>query len=351
MSTSGTYSFASPQSKDIVEDAYERIGIIPTQLTQQKINAAQRTINFILQDWVNKGNNLWTVQIGMIALNQGQAAYNLPPNAIDIKTAAVRQSNRNLGGTPFSSAGGNAAFAFDNNPATACTQTAPNGYISYNWGAAQFAIAMVGVQSATTQTYTLVGEYSLDNVNWTTALTIPAQTYTQGVLQWYVVPVPTPASVFRIRETGGATLNIEELYFNTSLYDLIVTAFSEFEYTSQPYKNQPGRPTSFWVDRQINPVIYLWPVPIPPWNNLYFTYWQAIQDIGSLQNNAQIPARFLEALTAAAAYKLALKEGKLERLQVLQMEAEKSYKEAGQEDRERVPLRIYGDYTQGWTTI
>lgn len=380
MSTSGTYNFGSPQSKDIIEDAYERIGIIPTEITQQRILAAQRSMNFILQQWVNKGNNLFTIRKGMIGLNPNQNAYQLPPNAIDIKTAAIRQSNRNLGGTPSSSAGGNAAYAFDYNPATSCIQTSALGNISYNWGIAQWATQMVGIQTAQTVNYSLVAEYSIDGMNWTTALTIPSQTYTQNTLQWYVVEQPVPANYFRVREidsttkitwansiapwnqltaftwknwSGPVPLAIEELYFSTALYDLIITRFSEFEYTSQPYKNQVGRPTSFWVDRQATPILYLWPTPTPYYNNLYVTFWTAIQDVGAMIDNAEIPARFLEPLCAATAYSLGKKEAIknpniLAVLPQLKSDADEAYKTAGEEDRERVPLRIFGDYTQGW---
>lgn len=383
MSSSQTYNFGSPQSKELIEDAYERIGITPSQLTQQKINAAQRALNFILQQWVNNRNNLWTIRKGMIALNPNQNAYNLPPNAIDVKTVAIRQSNRNFGGVSFSSNGGNAGNAFDNNPATSCTQTSPNGYISYNWGAATFAISMVGVQTAQTVDYQLALEWSLDNINWTTALTTPMQSYTQGVLTWFAIPVPTPAKAFRVRMLGsdsflswskivgptwsqvtgttwatwqGVTLNVEELYFNTQLYDTIVTRLSESEYTALPYKNQTGRPSSFYVDRQVNPIIYVWPSPTPPWNNLYFTYWDAIQDIGSMINNAEVPARFLEPLCSALAYSLAQKESInnpaiAQALPMLKGSADEAYKNAWSEDRERVPLRIYGDYMQGWARV
>lgn len=347
MSTSGTYTFGSPQSRDIIDEAYERIGIIPTALTTQQIQSAQRSLNFILQEWVNKGNNLWTVRKGMLGLTPNQNAYAMPSNGIDLKTVALRTSNRNLGGTAASSAGGTASYAFDNNPATACTQTSSNGNISYNWGIAQHATSMVGVQSNTTTTYTLVCEYSLDGSTWTNALSITAQTYTQGSIQWFVVPVPVPANYFRIRETGGATLNIQELYFNTNIRDQTVTRLSEPEYTSQPMKNQVGPPSSYWVDRQINPIIYLWPTPNAQYNCLYFTYWRALQDIGTMLNNGEVPARFLEPLCAALAARQAMKEGVQDRVQMLQMLAEQSYTTAGGEDRERVPLRIYGAY-QGW---
>lgn len=350
MSTSGTYSFGSPQSEQIIRDAYERIGIDPSLLTEKQINSAQRSINFILQEWVNKGNNLWTIRRGMIGLIPNQNTYNLPLGLIDIKTAALRTSIRNLGGTAFSSAGGTASNAFDGNPATACTQTAPNGYISYNWGIATYAISMVGVQSNATLNYTLVCETSNDNVTWTNALSIPIQSYPAGNLQWFVIPVPTQASYFRVRETGGATLNIQELYFNTSISDTLITRISEFEYTSILNKSSfTSRPSSFYVDRQITPVIYLWPTPNSSYNNLYFSYWCALQDVGSQQNNAEVPARFLEPLCAALAFKLAVKEGlPSDRVQMLGSLAESAYHTAGQEDRERVPLRIYGDYMQGW---
>lgn len=350
MSTSGTYNFGSPQSEQIIREAYERIGILPDTLTQQKIDTAQRSINFILQEWVNKGNNLWTIRRGMIGLNPNQSAYNLPLALIDIKTATLRTSTRNLGGTAFSSAGGIASNAFDGNPATACTQTAPNGYISYNWGAATYAISMVGVQSNATLNYTLACETSNDNITWTTALNIPIQSYPIGNLLWFVVPVPTYASYFRVRETGGATLNIQELYFSTNISDTPITRISEYEYTSIINKSSfTGRPSSFYVDRQVTPILYLWPTPNSSYNNLYFSYWCAMQDIGAQINNAEVPARFLEALCAALAFRLAVKEGlPSDRVQMLESLAEVAYHTAGQEDRERVPLRIYGDYMQGW---
>jgi hypothetical protein len=282
----------------------------------------------------------------MIGLNPGQVAYNLPPNAIDIKTAALRTSNRNLGGTPFSSNGGIAANAFDNDPSTACTQNAPNGYISYNWGLAQFNISMVGIMSYQTLSYSIVCEYSFDNVTWINSLTIPEQDYPQRQTQWFSIPVPIYSNYFRIRETEGGTLNISELYFNTNVTDTLVTRVSESEYTSYPNKNQLGRPSLFWVDRQISPVVYIWPAPNYNYNNLYFTYWKSIQDAGGLINVSEVPTSFMAPLCYALAYQLSIKEGVLDRMQALKLDAESSYSEAGIEDSERVPLRLIGDYTQ-----
>jgi len=344
--------FSSPQSEQIITDAYERIGIIPDALTDQQITTAQRSLNFILTSWINRGLNLWSIGQSMLALVQNQSTYDLPDDCIDILEATNRTSTRNLGGTPFSSNGGIAANAFDGNPNTACTQNAPDGYISYSWGLARYAISMVGVQSNETLTYDLGFEYSSDGVNWFPAGGNAPQVYMAGVIVWIVVAVPVPASYFRVQEVGGATLNIQELYFNTTVRDTIITRQSRSEYVSIPNKSQTGQPTSFYVDRQIQPVVNIWPTPTAQYNNIYFTYTAISQDIGSMTDSPPVPSRFLESLCAALAFMLGVKNPQtvdLNKVQILGALADKEYKFAAEEDTERVPLRIYGDYTQGWS--
>lgn len=349
MSTSGTYNFTSPESVELIQDAYQRIGVTDSQLSGDQILSAKRSLNFILSSWVNKGLNLWTVGQGMLGLNSNQNSYSLPLGVIDFLEATLRQSQRNIGGTAFSSAGGVAQYAFDNNPQTACTQTSANGYISYTWGSVQYPIAMVGVQSNFTRSYALELEYSNDNITWTSVKSIPAQFYSDGVIEWFVITVPTLGSYFRVRETGGAILDIQELYFNTTIEDTILTRMSRSEYVAIPNKNNQGRPTSFYVDRLISPTVKIWPTPVSPYNNIYYTYVNQIQDIGALADSAQIPARFLEALCSKLAHMLSIKKQPLDLAQVqyLGAYADAEYVIAGKEDSERVPLRLYGQYNMG----
>lgn len=353
-SFSGQYNFLSPQSKVIIENSFGRAGCLPQKLTQEKIDSAQEFLNFIFQSWPNRGLNLWQVETGMLALIPNKSAYQLPANTLAILEATTRTSTRNLGGTPFSSAGGNAAAAF--NPGSgACTQTAPNGYISYNWGQAQFSIGMLGVQSNATSNYSLVAEYSFDNVTWTQVLSIPTQSYTASTLLWFAIPVPTPANLFRIRETNGATLNIQQLYFNSQIIDTMMSPYSRSEYIASPNKTVPGRPANFYLDRQITPIVYVYPTPTAQFNNMFYSFTSAIQDVGTLQNSAQIPSRFLDPAAAELSFYLGLKyrtelEISIDLLDRLKGWADESFKRAQSEDRERVPIRIYGDYFQGWTS-
>ncbi len=349
--SSGTYNFQNLPGDEYIIEAYERIGLEYSAIDKLKTDSFLKAANFTLASWTNNkgGLNLYTVQEGMIGLIPNKNSYYLPPGLIDILDATTRYSIRNLGGTPFSSAGGTASNAFDGNPATACTQTAPNGYISYNWSTGTYAIQLVGIQSNVTTTYTLVFEYSNDGSTWTQAGAPVAQTYTYGEISWFSISVPTPGSYFRVRETGGATLNVQELYFNSAVRDTIITRLSRSEYTAIPPKNQTGRPSNFIVYRNIPPFVRLWPTPTVQYNCMYFTYECQIQDFGALINTPSIPSRYMDALVWACAFQLGVKNQlPSDKLSILKSEAEQSYALAKEEDRERVPLRIYGDYLQGW---
>lgn len=117
-------------------------------------------------------------------------------------------------------------------------------------------------------------------------------------------------------------------------------------------KQQVGRPVSFYLDRQINPTLYIWPAPTATYNNLFYTYTRHMEDIGTMTNNIQVPARFLRAFERELAYDLHCKQPdpifNITRANNLKAAADESYQLAATEDRERVPFRIYGEY-MGWT--
>lgn len=352
MSTSGTYNFGTSKNLDLIEDAFESNGILPDLITPQMVRTITRSANFILSNFTNRGLNLFQVHQEVLNLIANQATYLLPQATNAILECTLRTSARPLGGTAFSSAGGVAQNAFGSNPALACTQTAPNGYISYYYGVNNnYPIQMVGIQSNVTTAYSLVAEYSFDNITWFNSVTMPInQVYNFGVNVWFVVQVPTNAPYYRVRETGGATLNIQQLYFNTTLYDTVMSPMSRSEYVSYPTKNQQGRPTLFYLDRQINPTVTLWPVPIPPYSAMFYTRSRLIQDFGTLQNTVEIPQQFFMAFRDELKLEVARKY-KPENIEEYTVEAKESFDAAARENRERVPLRIYGDKSSGWATV
>jgi hypothetical protein len=351
VATSGTYTFASIDNTQLIEDAYERIGLSPSivPLTAYQLQTARRSINLLLSEWMNRGLNLWTVSQQLLTLVPNQSTYSLPIEVIDILEASVRQSVRELNGTAFASSG-IATNAFDGNSATACIQNAPNGNIGYDYGAeVQQTILMLGVQSNITTIYTLSFQVSNDNVNWSTVLTIPAQTYTVGLNIWFEITTPATARYYRVLETGGATLNIQELYFNDTVNDLFMTPQSRYEYMSIPNKySLIGLPLTYTVNRLENPQLILWPPPSAQYNCIVYNCKRKIQDVGSAINTLDIPQRFYEALCAGTALKLAFKFPKIaaDKIPALKEEYKESFALASQEDTEKyIPFNIELNFT------
>lgn len=344
MATSGEYNF-NPSLIDIIEDAYERCDVPADMISARQMKSALYSCNMVLADLSNKQLNLWTVEPGIVGLTAGRPTYQLPQGTIGLLEVTIRNNFRPLDGTAASSSGGTAANAFDNDPDTSCLQTSANGNISYDWGAGiTHTIDLVGYTSAAAATLDLIFEGTYDMSTWVTAYDCEPTAYTAGEAQYFCVPNPRAFRGMRVRERGGATLNAEEVYFMYQVSDLLLSPMSRQEYTSIPNKLAPGRPLSFYFNRQINPTVTFWDTPNSQWQTVYYNRIRQVQDITSAQQTVDIPYRFLEAFTATLAVKLAVKwaSAKVDMLAEL---AANSVLIALAEDRERVPLRLTPDLT------
>jgi hypothetical protein len=87
MTTSGTQSF-NLDLNNLIEEAFERCGA--ELRTGYDLRTARRSLNLLTIEWANRGINLWTIEQGQIALNQGQIVYNLPVDTIDLLDMVVR---------------------------------------------------------------------------------------------------------------------------------------------------------------------------------------------------------------------------------------------------------------------
>lgn len=130
--------------------------------------------------------------------------------------------------------------------------------------------------------------------------------------------------------------------------DLTISRISVSTYATIPNKLSTGRPIQMWVQRlQPGVQVTVWPAPDTalPYTLTYW-YMRRIYDVGSsatvnASQTMDVPYRFLEALTAGLAYKIAQKipEGQ-PRLQMLEMAYEKAWQMASDEDHEKAPVRF-----------
>lgn len=353
--TSGTYDFQSIEIELIIREAFERIGIAGELIEFQKLESAKRSIDFLLLEWMNKTVNLWTLQGEYLSLLPAKSQYLLPNTVSSIIQANLRTSVRQLNGVPqtntgatYDNAGGGvAANAFDGVSTTACTQNVADGNISYDYGNGITAqINFVGIQSNVDRIYQIVIEYSQDTAIWNNLLTLDSQSFQAGVNKWFDILQPVNARAYRIRETGGATLNIQEIYFNDTVRDLVISPVSRDDYLTYPNKKIPGRPNVFYFDRQMSPLLNLYPSPIAQYNCLFYSYKKMIQDTGDLYTYAaQVPSRFYPCLVWGLSWQLAIKYNS-QLAGMMQAEYEKSFSLATIEDSESTPINIYGNFQE-----
>ena len=87
MTTSGTQAF-NLDLNQLVEEAFERCGA--ELRTGYDFRTARRSLNLLTIEWANRGINLWTIEEGSIPMVQGQIAYNLPVDTIDLLDSVIR---------------------------------------------------------------------------------------------------------------------------------------------------------------------------------------------------------------------------------------------------------------------
>jgi len=175
----------------------------------------------------------------------------------------------------------------------------------------------------------------------------------QGPNLWEVDLVALPLSA----GTESYTLDVETVYIlqaytrttsggiNT---DLVISPISRSEYAAIPNKAQTSyRPTQFYFERTITPSLFLWPVPQDDSVTLYYYRMKIQQDAGAFTDSMDAPNRWMEAIAAGLAAKLAVKFAP-DRLSFLEGYASQAYDKAAAEDRERVPLRITIDSWAGY---
>ena len=89
--------------------------------------------------------------------------------------------------------------------------------------------------------------------------------------------------------------------------DYEVERISRGDYLTFPNKTDQGRPSQFYFNRQIDPVITLWQTPENSTDQLIYYYVQRIEDADALVNTTDMPFRFYPCMVAGLSYYLSMK--------------------------------------------
>ena len=121
--------------------------------------------------------------------------------------------------------------------------------------------------------------------------------------------------------------------------DFSISRVSRDEFLSIPTKTTEGRPTQFFLDRQISPVLKIWPVPDNNTDVIKFNRLTRIDDADAFTNTVDIPFRFYPCLAAGLAYYLSMKRSP-QLMAPLKAIYEEEMLRAMEEDRDRASFKI-----------
>ena len=138
---------------------------------------------------------------------------------------------------------------------------------------------------------------------------------------------------------GTDVIDILSAVVRRSTTDFSMSRISRDTYLSTPSKATTGRPTQFFLDRQITPNLKIWPTPENSTDTIVYDALTRIQDADSAINTMEIPFRFYPCLTAGLAYYISMKKAP-DRIQLLKSVYEEEFERAMGEDRDRSSFTV-----------
>ena len=147
----------------------------------------------------------------------------------------------------------------------------------------------------------------------------------RGINMWTV----KSETVTLTQGTSAITLaadvvDVLEIVLRRDGTDFEITRISRGEYVTLPDKTTQGRPSQFYFDRQITPILNLWATPENSTDQLVYHYVRRIDDADTLVNTTDMPFRFYPCMVAGLAYYIAMKRTP-DRIQMLKTVYEEEF--------------------------
>ena len=121
--------------------------------------------------------------------------------------------------------------------------------------------------------------------------------------------------------------------------DISMDRLSRSEYLNIPNKTTQARPSQFFIDKQNNPSLKIWPTPENSTDVLVFNKLVRMDDADSATNTMDMPFRFYPCFAAGLAYYVSMKRAP-DRTALLKQVYEEEFDRAMSQDEDRASFRI-----------
>ena len=342
MAYSGTVGQTVISVQTLIDHGARRSGKLAEELTSEQVLSARESLFYLLSNLINIGIQYWASEKKVYGLKADQYEYLLPVGGNDVLNVLYRQMQRPTAAGYLVSSGV-ANNAFDNDVDTICVQTSPNGYIGANYGQNNPIYAgSIGILPGVSGSFHILLETSTDGTNWTLLEDTGVTTWVNNEWLWYDIDPGATVQYYRMRETGGNTLQVREFYVGNMSREITMARLNRDDYTNLPNKNfTANQPYQFWFNRTIPQAkITLWPTPSDPFIQMTVWYSRQIMDVGDLTDELEIPQRWYLAIQSMLAHQMSLELPGVDvaRITYLEGQAEKHFNQAEQEERDKSPI-------------
>ena len=326
MAYSGSISGTTFNALKVVDHAFRRCRLNAQSITSEMHSYALDSLYLLLSDLANIKTPSWCIQKLILPMYENQPIVTLPKGTVEVLNLNYRTLQLLSGATVTTSTSYKVAFE---------DVTVVNT-IGVKWAA---------------DAVPLTFEVSNDDLTWLTVGT-QATTASAGEITWTDISAAMPYQFFRF--TSTSPILYEEVTLGNLPQEIPLGQLNRDSYVNQSNKVFPGRPSNYYFQRDLpEPIIYLWPAPFSAAEQAQLVLWRhrQIMDTENLQQEVEVPQRWLEAIIDGLAARVAAETPQVD-VQIMAVREQKaamSLQRAWDGDNDGSPIQInpgIGAYTK-----
>jgi hypothetical protein len=351
MAYSGTTGNTTINVDQLISYAFRDAGKTSEEMTPEYVGAAKQALFYNLQNLSNLGVNLWLLENQLYGAVTAQQQLYLPKTVIDVREANWVYIINSEAAEYLPVANVDSPAVFDQNLDLVSTSLIGSNWFGLEYQNAQpvFYVGFNGYAAGGgTTTYNFAYEVSDDGITWTTVQQFPATTLSDREWAYFNISITPNHFFYRLRETVATTFSIRQIVFSTSQQVIPLARLNRDDYWNLPNKQFPSaRALQYWFDRQIEPSMYLWPVPNNDFQMFQLVVEKQMQDVGSLTNQIYVPDRWINSVQKQLSHSMSLQLPGIDivRIQYLEAQANKAFLQASEEDRDKSPIYFQPNYS------
>lgn len=326
MAFSGSVSGTTFNALKVVDHAFRRCRLPAQSITAEMQTYALESLHLMLSELANIKTPSWCIEKLILPLYENQPIVTLPLGTVDVLNLNYRTLQ----------------------PVTGATVSTSTAY-TVNF-TTQTVVDTIGVKWAGTSV-PLTFQVSTNGLVWVTvgSSTVVASS---GEITWTDISGALAYPYFRITSTSPILYSVINL--GNMPQEIPLGLLNRDSYVQQSNKVFPGRPTSYWFQRDIpEPVVNIWPAPFLAAEQAQLIVWRhrQIMDTENLQQEVEIPQRWLEAIVNGLSAKVAAETPMVDvnLIPMLEQRAAMTVQRAWDGDNDGSPIQInpgIGVYTR-----